>query len=289
MTDNPIEVAWLVQEGINDEYLPQLRQAVVDRGMELRTFHHSKESPDSIAQWFQEEDCVVFHGSLNYARELMGRQPYWCVWADPWSFECTTYYPRLRDDKGFTPLLNGNYIMLPAGDLPARKMWLSDVTGGCGQLFVRPNKGTKQFTGFVLNLDKDIHDQIDLHMHRPCPEDLILAAPAHRLGREWRLICTKQSVVAGSQYMRAGKPEIQPGVPNAVVELANQTISKCGFIRDPMFTMDIAEVCGLGARLAVIELNSFGAAGWYGALIPDIVDAASQQAVGEYKIIWDIL
>jgi len=79
---------------------------------------------ESYIKKFAEEDCVVFHGSFQFARVIQQKAK-WIpgVYCNKEKLDCLYYYPRFGDY-----LLNSHYMMLPFGDLNRRKNDLFDFT-----------------------------------------------------------------------------------------------------------------------------------------------------------------
>lgn len=276
-----MRVNWLVQRHINDEYCEQLVSLITFKGMTCKTFEVLTSSAEQVADLFREDDCVVFHGSLNFAHALCRLRPYWSIWADDWSFRCSTYYFRLA---GY--LLNECYVMLPAGDLMRlhKTLRYTFAMPRSGSLFVRPDSGSKPFTGFVWTPGDA--EGLELNMRGVESETLVLVAPVKEILREWRIVCDvkNKSFVTGSQYMRQGQVEIDSYVPDAAQEAAAVILPLCSqFVRDPMMTVDVAET---QCSYRVLEINSFGAAGWYDSNLESIIICASQRAEEEHQEIW---
>lgn len=227
------------------------------------------------------QDCVVCYGSVGLVQKLQKGYPYWVPgdYANFPNYDCARYYPHFLDY-----LLNDNSYILPFGTILKRLDKIFDWFE-TQDLFMRPTKGSKTFTGKVF----DCIDGLDmLKKERDCysvdPDELILIAPAKNLGREWRLIIIDDKIISGSLYSNNHRHIEEAGFPDHVKEFAEEILSVVKYRPDPAFTMDICELPHKGLRL--IELNSFSCAGMYACKLEPIVEAIEIIAQREWNNIY---
>jgi hypothetical protein len=208
-------------------------------------------------------DCI-YYGGIDAVLQL--RKFALQVWID---INCNAYYPSLPTEA----ILNNRYILLPYGELIRQKINIFGMFGA-EQVFIRPNSGFKQFTGYLVSY-KDWEREIrSINMW---PDELVLISGRKNILREWRLVIAGadvQRVVSGSKYMEMGEIVESPDrkLPEKVVEFANSLLNDTTNIY-PAWTMD---VCELETGLQVVEINSFSCAGLYGCDILKVVDEVTK-------------
>lgn len=191
----------------------------------------------------------IFRGSLALARRL-GR-----------TFEYANalkFMPRFRAD-----LVNPEVMF---DDL---KHLLED--DGYFPLFVRPVSAFKEFSGNVFTFEKLQEEFNWLTKNKNIDPYLICSAcEPVKIGKEWRTIFVNDQYVSGSQYMQGGELSIEAGVPEKVVEMAVRLSKEDYFLNIFDFVIDIGEV---EDRLALVEINGFETASFYGADLDKVYSA----------------
>jgi len=278
-----MKTSWLLEKDVFDENLASLKEAITSQGMEFKEWDvtswgvwPTQEGDDAILNLFQpEEDCVIFYGSLQTARRLQQKAK-WIpgVYATLPNYECTHYYAYLGKY-----LLNSDYVMLPFGELNRRKDWLLKTLGNNGCLFIRPSSGFKIFTGKVVykeTWDKDIEL---LGWYDVEPEKTVVVAEPRNILKEWRIVIVDKKVVTGSLYRSCGTVDQQSGLPQDVLDYANEIASQ-GFQPDRAWTADI---CQVSDGLQLLEIGSFSCAGLYKCDMQKVVQAVSETSLAEWK------
>lgn len=268
------EVKWLLETEVFQDESDQLVTTLKEMGIPHKVCTFGKPYEDYLTE-FAEEDCVVFHGSLQFAH-LLQRKAKWIpgVYCNLPKFEATYYYPRFGKH-----LLNSEYIMLPFGDLRRRKGFLYCVVGRNGHLFVRPNSGFKTFTGFVVS-EQDFEKEMKGLALRLDPEQLILAAEPVQIGREWRLVVVGNQVVAATQYKHGHDLTRTRDVPQEVLDYGQEVVNTVNYQPDRAWTLDI---CESGERLWVLEVGSFSCAGLYDCDPKKVIEAVNAVALKEWQ------
>lgn len=216
----------------------------------------------------------IFYGSINTS--LVIRNSSIQVWNQ--GLDCNRYYP-LIDHKY---LLNGDYFMCTYRDFIRNGSYYFDLFN-FENLFVRPNSGLKQFTGFVVTPDNYKEEMLNIFMF---PEDIILVSKENPYIRdEWRLLVCggidEQRVVTGSKYISNHEIVENPNseVPEEVIEFGNEIIKDIPTDLYPAWTIDVCNVSSGKTdeivNLQVVEINSFSTAGLYGCDANTIVKEVS--------------
>ena len=174
-------------------------------------------------------------------------------------------------------LLNSDFVILPFGELRRRGARL--FPSGC---FVRPNSGTKAFTGMVVSAVDFDHEMNALaSLHHVTTEELLVVSKPKQIVRETRFVIVSGKVVAGSTYGWNGNADIGFEIDPESRSLA-ETVAARDWQPDRAYTCDVALVRSqsdsrsLVARM--VELNSFSCAGLYASDPLAVVQAVSKAA-----------
>ena len=260
---------WIIEESSIPDDVEPLKNALDTCGIS-----YELSSPNSPLNT-DSEDCVVFVGSLNTAKNLR-RAAKWIpgVYYNRVMYECRFYYAYLGQH-----IFNSNYIMLPYGDLLRQKEFIYDKLSQDRAIFIRPDRSDKPFTGKLIYkefFDKDVDT---LGFGGMNPEELIIAAEPRNIKAEWRFVVVEGKVVAGSQYRKDNLVAVAEGYPQGAFDFA-QYISS-------VYNPDIAWVCDVcetvGGEYKVMEVGCFSCAGLYKADRFAIVKAVSEAAVKEWE------
>jgi hypothetical protein len=266
---------WLLENDVFEDNLENIKAAILQNGMfykciDYRPFLYKYEFDD----FYDLDDCVVFYGSLNLANQIkrnIGWNP--GVYCNLSKLECSHYYNYLGQF-----LLNKDYLMIPFGELARQKELLFKVFGVDETIFVRPSSGFKDFTGQLMTVSTYARDLERMALYDIDFDKMVVVSSPKVIGKEWRMICIDGKVVTGSRYRDNGTESFSPEVPAEVYELANQIVQT--WQPESAFTLDIGEHAGYNA---LIELNSFSCAGWYGADLVKTIKAASDIAVRDWE------
>lgn len=272
------QVHWLVEEeGFNLDLEPLLSE-IKAQGHGLKIHNHVPfEGSDKYLGLFDKDDCVVFYGSLQFGKQIQRQAP-WIpgVYCSLEKFECTYYYPFFG-----SWLLNGNYVMLPYGELKRRKDFLLETLSNNGAVFVRPSSGFKIFTGKVIYAESWAKDVENLGFYDVDPERVVVVAEPHNLDGEWRFIVVKGRVVAGSQYRSAIGVKYSEVIAPEIYEFAQKVVDSAKYEPDPAWCLDVCR--RKDGELFVLEVGCFSSAGLYAASKSDIVREVSKVALEEWN------
>jgi len=216
---------------------------------------------------------VVCYGDIDFIRYVRRYAP-WVpgAFANFDNLKCSTYYAYLGKH-----LLNQDYRMMPLGELLrlGNKNTFPRMRGF--SLFVRPDSGTKPFTGQIV----ERYDDAEQLLQQNSPEELIVVSTAKMIDKEWRFVICEGRVVTGCGYL----PEENDTVPIGVWRFAQQIASE-SWQPDLCYTMDI---CQCGEDLFLLEINSLSCAGLYKCYMPNVVRAVSRAACNEWNEHYDSL
>ncbi len=170
-------------------------------------------------------------------------------------------------------LLNDDFHILPFGELLRRPPPLQNV-------FIRPDRVTKSFTGFCITPDRHSFELSCLEKAQGVGRDeLVIVASAKSISLECRYVIADGRVVAGSTYGWDGF------VPSAMTDprcdaVAGE-VARREWQADTVYTCDVALWEGT-AR--VVELNSFSCAGLYACDTKAVAEAVTACIKDEFGL-----
>ena len=191
------------------------------------------------ARFWKDSYTGGFRGSLSLARILGHKYEY---------ANALNFMPEFRKK-----LINPEVLFTDFADLFNKQF----------PLFVRPVSPFKEFSGNVYTKEK-LQEEFDFLVQNKNVSPNIICSFCNPkiLGREWRTIFINNKYVSGSQYMDEGELNIQKEIPENVVEFAKEIAASDYFLNKFEFIIDVGEVEG---RLALVEINGFETASFYGA------------------------
>jgi len=288
----------MFEKDIFEDNTDKLIEIVKSKGMEAKTmpyipFEYTGTIVDRAQEVYSGEDCVVFYGSINFGRKLLKTSWVPGVYLNEKAYECTSYYPPLSD----LLLHYDNFIMLPYGVLKDKKEDLFNRFGS--RIFIRPNSGTKEFTGFVTTEER-FDDDVKLAGFYDVESDLlVLISSAKDLIREFRFVIVDGEVISGSKYRDwTGVPDDYESA-SYVMRWSKHIDGLCDdqkawelakiaarrYNPDRAWTIDIAST--QTGTYHVIEIGCFSCAGLYANDLEAIVEAVSKAAEDEWKDIFE--
>lgn len=217
---------------------------------------------------------TIFLGTINMGRYVRKNTDWIGAWCDFDRYRCTSYYNYIGEH-----LINNDYTILSMNEFVRRS---DEVFARLGNsVFVRPDLGTKPFTGNVVSKDTIKRDVASL-----CPTEidgnqLVIISSKKEIRAEWRFFVCLGECVAWSQYHEYGELCTTGKTPQRVIEYAKRISSI--YQPESCYVLDI----GLyGDTIGVVELNSFSCSGMYNCNKEDIVrgaiDALSKE-IDSYK------
>jgi len=217
---------------------------------------------------FDKNSCYIAYGEIDFVRQISrGTQLIPGAYCNFENMRCSTYYGYFGKY-----LLNSQYLMIPLGELP-RFLKEMNYEGCEDRFFVRPDIGTKPFTGFVV-----CHDSMNMvkHMIKSYGRELlIVVSPEKKIDKEFRFVVCDQKVVTGCQYLPKETPLFSPHAYRLAQEIAGNS-----WFPDRCYTIDIAES---NDTCSLLEINSFSCAGLYDCNMDLIVENVSRIALQGWR------
>lgn len=251
------------------------------------------------ADAFDKNDCVVFMGSLQFARDVQKAALYgvmacnpeympkvWHQWVpgaicDFEFFKYKHYSQYIKNE-----LLNWPYTLCTEANFFHMKDFLYSTHGNSDCIFVRPDSGFKNFTGLVVHEADflrcyDTFDPYNDAKYDSSDRLVIVSEPANIL-KEYRLIVVDKKVVAGSTYRVYGNLESYnvENCPeyNHLVQYAEKIAEE---IPHGCYVMDVALTQSVDYK--VVELNSFSCSGMYDCDMKKVIPAVSAWAEKQWE------
>jgi len=275
---------WLLESDLFEEDLPRLVAEIKRQGFEVKvmssTIADVYASLPNFLDFYKPEDCVIYYGPLELGYRIR-REAKWVpgIFCSTENYECTNYYPKFGDY-----LLNSNYMMIPFGDLLRQKEFLYEKLGQKDSIFIRPNKGTKVFTGQLVYKEKFEDDLKFFQMYNLDDKELCIVAEPRNIKFEWRFVVVDNKVVTGSLY----KPlQIGPKDSDCLesyreaLVYAQNVLSDIDYNPDKAWTLDICKT--FAGNHYVLEVGGFSCAGLYKCKVEPIVREVSRVALEEWK------
>ena len=270
---------WILENNVfEEEFVDKMIDEICNQNMSVTiTNYSSYYSAEDFSDYYDENECVICYGSLNFIKNVRNKAPWipghYCTLEN---YSCTHYYPAFADY-----LLTDRYVMLPFGELNRQKNFLYETLGNNDCIFIRPNRGDKIFTGTVVkkeNWEKDIDL---LGFYDVEPYDLCVVSEPRNIEREWRLVVADSKIITGSEY----SPEQKEEIPQKVIDLGNE-ICAIDYKPDSVWTMDICKLKDGDFKL--LEIGSFSCSGLYRCDVEIIVKEVSKIAEREWKDIFEM-
>jgi len=222
---------------------------------------------------------IVYFGSINTCLEVQ-RKTTWIPgpYLNLKNYDCQHYYGPL-----YQYLLNQDHQFIPFSLLDKEKERLYDRYGVDRAIFIRPDKGSKSFTGQVLYKEKfDTEVQFIKNYHLVTNDDVMcVVARPFNVGEEYRFVVVDDKVVTGSLYKHGadlGRRLIED--TEEPFKFAQNVVSNTTYRPDRAWCLD---VCECGDSLYVLEVGGFSCAGLYRCDCTKIVEAVNRVAVEEWK------
>ena len=274
-----MKTKWLLENDVFDEDLQPMIDEIERQGMEVKVQRHRPFDVDRehIRTWYKPDDCVVFYGSIEFARAIQ-RLTKWIpgTYCSFDRYRCVEYYPSMGD-----MLVNADYAMVPFGDLGRRRKWLYDTFGVDKCIFIRPDDSDKIFTGKTVKIEEFERD-IDLFgIYDTPPHELCVVSSPKAILQEWRLVIVENKIVAASRSKTNGKLNTKQGAPDEVLSYGRYVLKTSGYNPDRAWTLDL---CLAGDEtIKVMEVGSFSVAGLYACDMEPIIKSVSKVALDEWS------
>jgi len=268
------QVKWLLEPDAFPDDHTKMTKALEAQGIEYKCLPSATHVEDEFYELFDPNDCVVFSGSLGFGKQFR-KNAKWIpgVYYDKNNYKCTNYYPALGKD-----LVHYNYCMMPFGELIRQQDYLYQNFSRNRDIFVRPNRGDKIFSGKVVNKADFLKDMELFSFYDVDPSELVIVSQPSEIKGEWRFVVVGDKVVAGSQYAAHGCVGCSEEYPQEAFDLAQKIAGI--YQPDRVFVVDICK-CLAGYKL--MEVGCFSCAGLYDCNRHHIVEAVSEEALKEWR------
>lgn len=218
--------------------------------------------------------CVVCHASFQFT-SLVAEDSVWVpgTYSIGKAVDCTSYFQHFADC-----LLNNNHEIMSLEELIRRKEAILRSYGVDGQIFVRPNSGSKLFAGRLfsaaeLNLQKFLSEGA-------APQSVVVISRPKGIRREWRFIIADQRVIAASMYKEFNEIRISSDVSRVAMDYANAIASR-EFQPARVWVLDTCET--MSGEMFVVEINGFSSSNWYGCDVDSVVASVSCIALDDWN------
>jgi len=289
-----MKAKWLVELDLFTDTEDSLIQTIKDSGRIVKTLNRvTKDELSNVCRsYFDDDECVVFYGSLNFGKKIMKMPWVPGIYLDDDICKCTSYYPYFGDE-----LLHKDYTMLPFGDFRRLAPSLFERYGET--LYIRPNTGFKSFSGTILNKDNFDYSLSIIDFYKIESNELIIVDKAIDIKKEWRFVIVDEKVISGSLYRdwTIGPEELTENAITSDLVLLNSkmvhelcTDEKASEYAQKMakrynysraWTLDIALT--KNDEYKTIEINSFSCSALYKNDLNKVVEAVSIAAEDEWK------
>ena len=238
-------LTWVLQQNAQFTDMSKIEEIVISLGYNVVSLPYNIGKPVITPAI---DGVAVAYGSHNFCKRLADKK----IIVYDMNSSCTEYYPLL--DSG--DLLNSDYVMVLFGDFIRRKNYFLDIFGG--EIFLRPNSGSKTFTGLTINSDNSTIEINTLMQCMNVPlDELVLVSSAKTIIEEYRFFICNEKVVSQSYYDWDDK--VKNVIPPDCIQLAEK-IANTPVQKDLCYSVDIA-ITEIGAK--IVEMNSFSYAGLY--------------------------
>lgn len=264
---------WLIENFTDSEDYNDLIKAVQDQGHDCYVIGR-RNNFDFNPSGYNENDCVLFQGSIQMTRHIRTRLPKGCfpvAFCTEENFLCTKYFPFVKQF-----LFNDRHVILTVKELKERMFDIYREFGKEALIYIRPDRGDKPFTGQLLDLQDFERFWKNNVVCNAADDDLVIVSTPKTVNGEWRFVCSdKQEIIACSTYQYQGQRTLIPTAPIGATELVKE-ILKVGYYPDPVFTIDVCE--DADGKFWLLEYNSFSSAGLYACNKSLIVKGVSEIA-----------
>lgn len=260
---SPLDFSFVIQEPVFDHRIDEMRDLLHEMGIDYYIYPKDSRGFDVHKPALISEGPTIVMASIFVCREFQKRGWYGPgIFFSEERFKFSSYAPLIGDH-----LLNQDFVMLPFGEV--RRRWGSLKASHPGGIFIRPNSGSKSFSGVPIRPDMFDHE---MNFLRQCIMDheLVCLSEVKPIKGEWRFWIVNDTVITYSYYKRMAGYDIQDiPAPDECYELAWK-IAKCDNQPDTAYTLDI---CMSEGQPKVVEINAFSTSGVYLATLPSIVSA----------------
>lgn len=276
---------WVIcKESFNDGNPEKIKAAVERAGADAAYFTYVPFEFDKNRMVpFASDELVIVYGSIQVcklAQRLCNWLPDWINWRE---MRCSYYMSRWGQYS-----VHQDYGYFTFADIKRNHTKLYGLFSNDSKIFIKPDDNEKSFPGEVIS-SRCFHEWLNyMEPYDISPELMCLVSRPSKIDKEWRLIIGDNKYVTGSQYRclvnGQSMVEIEPGVPNEVINFAETIAASSDYSPAPMYCMDICNIAKTG-ELKLVEIGGVNCAGLYAADMEKFVQKANEIAAREYRSI----
>jgi len=235
----------------------ELVSLIEDMGYECTLMQYIPFSRKEDIQYpYDFNDCVIPYSTINLGKHL---KPYFGSFLDEEALKFHNYHSKLQLSNDLW--VNGDFIITTFYDFETNFGKYEDLFQ-TNKLFIRPNSGSKLFTGLPIHGIDDLLYQSNAlrQLSGVVDNSLIMVSSSKQIKEEYRFIVAGDKIIDGSQYSLMGDHNERHFYTIEAFNLAEKVVKSH---RSPteVYTCDIAKMGDGSVR--IVELNSFNCAGWY--------------------------
>ena len=274
-----MNVTWILEPDMIGSYSPSLVDEIESQGHKVEivpTFFTNLDWGDThryYDDFAPQQNCVICHASFQFT-SLVAEDELWTpgTYGINESVDCSNYLPYYSDC-----LLNDDYELIALTELLNNLDALFDSHGVNEFIFIRPNSGSKPFTGRLF-------ERSELNAENLCregilPQALLLVSRPKKILREWRFVIADRNVVAGSMYREFDTIRMSDKIPSDAIAFATTMAGR--YQPDRVWVLDICET--QDGKMSVVEINGFSSSNLYKCNLSDVVSAVSNIALDDWK------
>lgn len=263
------KLKWLIDQNIlEDSRYQNIGEIISSMGYEVTVRKYRPFIDDSPSPYGTDE-CVVVHGTIGFVKKCR----HYGTYAEFSNMKVSTYIPNM-EEVDIDQFLNGRHVLVSVKHLKSTfRDSLFSIFGE--DIFIRPDSGTKPFTGLVVNRNSiDCELSALEQIHGLTNDVIVVVSSAVNIKEEHRFVVCNRQVITSSLYMRNNNHvEETECHSQAALDLANQ-VANTTWQPDPVYTVDIAILPN--DTVKIVELNSFACSGWYACDVKKIVTEVSR-------------
>jgi hypothetical protein len=251
-------VKWIIDDTMDGEFKKiELSKVIESLGHEVTVLDHIPFCrKEDINFPYDMDDCVIPYTAISVGKHLKG---YFGSFFNEEELKFHNYHSKLQLPNDLW--VNGDFVITTFADFEYDfqkyvSLFQTD------KLFIRPNSGSKLFTGLPIYGKSDLDYQINAlrQLSGAMDNSLIMVSKAKQIREEYRFILTGREVVDGSQYSLMGDHIERHFYTSEALALAKK-VAGTGKTPTEVCTCDIAKMAD--GSVKIVEINSFNCAGWY--------------------------
>mgnify|MGYP005850169065 CR=1 FL=1 len=268
-----------VKWAISEEAFKRHEFSLLSTALEQKEIDYFRSELDEKTREYEDipygtDECVVLHGPIKFIRtknrgfipgafgfkQTMNLNHYMTIYPQEWFF-------------------NSDCVFLPWGLISSQKEKLRNLFGE--RVFIRPNSGYKNFTGFDLNL-KDFEEESSARKQTETifPEELCLISSSKEILGEYRIVICEKEPITGSQYRWDDILDVRLDVHTECWDFAKKVANYDEY--DQLDVCYVLDVFLTHQGPLIGEFNSFASSGLYNCDRSIVVEKVSNLALKEW-------